>query len=241
VTVPASVAPAVLTITGLSASSARPGPGFTGLEAGPAGTGARQAEATATSPSPVNKGTCSDYWGQKAASTLPPAYGRTLDYDLCGYVPGQLRAAYGVGRSGLTGKGVTIAIVDQGSSPTIVSDVNTYMSRHGGEPLRPGQLAKYLPSDIARSCAAMNSAPEGYGEESLDVEAAHAMAPGADIAYVGADCANDPAPLLDAVTRIVDRHLADSASTSPQGTAATGPRRPPATSPPFSSRPVTRG
>ena len=40
------------------------------------------------------------------------------------------------------------------------------------------------------------------------------MAPGADIAYVGADCGNDPAPLLDALTRIVDRHLADIVSDS---------------------------
>lgn len=214
VTVPASVAPAVLTVTGLSASSARPGADFTGLATGVAGTGARRHETTATSPAPVNEGSCSDYWGQKAASTLPHAYGRTLDYDLCGYVPRQLQAAYGVSRSGLTGKGVTIAIVDQGSSPTIVSDVNTYVSRHGGQPLRPGQLTKHLPSDIAKSCAAMNSEPEAFGEESLDVEAAHATAPGADIAYVGADCGDDPAPLLDALTPIVDRHLADIVSDS---------------------------
>jgi subtilase family serine protease len=133
---------------------------------------------------------------------------------LCGYLPGQLRTAYGASGTGVTGKGVTIAIVDQGSSPTIVSDVNTYSSRHGGQPLRPGQLAKYLPADIGQSCAAMNSQPEAYGEESLDVEAAHAMAPDAGIAYVGADCANDPAPLLDAITRIVDQHLADIVSDS---------------------------
>ena len=206
VTVPASVASAVLTVTGLSASSARPQTELTGLPAGGAGTG--------TEPSPVNEGTCSAYWGQKAASTLPPAHGRTLDYDLCGYAPGQLRTAYGASGTGLTGKGVTIAIVDQGSSPTIVSDVNTYSSRHGGQPLRPGQLTKYLPSDIAKSCAAMNGEPEAYAEESLDVEAAHAMAPDAGIAYVGAGCGNDPAPLLDALTRIVDRHLADIVSDS---------------------------
>jgi subtilase family serine protease len=197
VTVPAGVASAVLTVTGLSADSARP-----------------QTELTGAVPSPINEGACSAYWGQQAARTLPRAYGRTLDYDLCGYLPAQLRTAYGASATGLTGKGVTIAIVDQGSSPTIVSDVNTYSSRHGGQPLRPGQLAKYLPADIGRSCAAMNTQPEAYGEESLDVEAAHAMAPDARIDYVGADCANDPAPLLDALTRIVDGHLADIVSDS---------------------------
>jgi subtilase family serine protease len=195
VTVPASVAPAVLTITGLSTSDARP---RTDLAA----------------PSPINEGTCSEYWGQKTASTLPPAYGHTLDYDLCGYVPPQLRAAYGVNRSGLTGKGVRIAIVDEGASPTIVGDVSTYMRRHGGQQLRPGQLTEYLPSDIAQSCAPLSGQPAAYGEESLDVEAAHTMAPDAGIAYVGADCTADPTGLLDAETRIVDGRLADIVSDS---------------------------
>lgn len=216
VTVPASVAPAVLTVTGLAANSARPGTDLAGLATRVAGVGARRHEvgAIVASPSSVNEGSCSHYWGQKVASTLPRAYGRTLDYALCGYVPKQLQAAYGVSRSGLTGKGVRIAIVDQGSSPTIVGDVNTYARRHDGQPLRRGQLTKYLPSDIATSCAAMNGQPEAFGEESLDVEAAHTMAPDADIAYVGADCGNDPAPLLDALTRIVNHHLADIVSDS---------------------------
>jgi subtilase family serine protease len=207
VTVPASVAPAVLTITGLSTSSARP-------QTDLAGTGDQRQAAAAAEPSPVNEGTCSRYWGQKAATTLPPAYGHTLDYDLCGYIPPQLRAAYGVNRSGLTGKGVTIAIVDSGSSPTIASDVDTYMSRHGGQPLRAGQLTEYLPSDIGQSCAGMGTEPAAYGEESLDVEAAHTMAPDAHIAFVGADCTADFTGLLDAETRIVDGRLADIVSDS---------------------------
>jgi subtilase family serine protease len=198
VTVPASVAPAVLTITGLSTSGARPQTDLAG----------------AAEPSPVNEGTCSRYWGQKTASTLPPAYGHTLDYDLCGYVPPQLRAAYGVNRSGLTGDGATIAIVDSGASPTIASDVDTYMSRHGGQPLRAGQLTQYLPSDIAQSCAGMGSEPAAYAEENLDVEAAHTMAPDARIAFVAADCTTDDTGLLDAETRIVDGHLADIVSDS---------------------------
>jgi subtilase family serine protease len=206
VTVPASVAPAVLTVTGLSASTARPRTDLTGLQAASPGPSAL--------PSPINEGACSRYWGQQAARTLPRAYGRRLDYDLCGYLPAQLRAAYGVTSTGLTGKGVTIAIVDQGSSPTIVSDINTYARRHGGVPLRPGQLTRYLAPGLARSCAGLGSEPEAYAEESLDVESAHAMAPGARLAYVGAGCANDAAPLLDAITRIVDHHLASIVSNS---------------------------
>lgn len=201
VTIPAGVARAVLTVTGLTTSRARPGTDLTGLRA-------------SAVPSPINEGPCSRYWGQKTARTLPAAYGRRLPYALCGYVPRQLRAAYDVSGSGLTGKGVTIAIVDQGSSPTLVSDVNTYMRRHGGQPLRPGQLTKYLPADIGKSCAALNGQPEAYGEETLDVEAAHAMAPSAHLDFVGADCPSNPTPLLDAITRIVDHHLADIVSNS---------------------------
>jgi len=201
VTIPADVARAVLTVTGLAASRARPGTDLTGLRA-------------SAIPSPINEGPCSRYWGQKTARTLPSAYGHRLPYALCGYTPPQLRAAYGASGSGLTGKGVTIAIVDQGSSPTIVGDVSTYMRRHGGQPLRPGQLTKYLPSDIAHSCAALNGQPLAYDEESLDVEAAHTMAPDAHLNFVGADCPSNPTPLLDAITRIVDHHLADIVSNS---------------------------
>jgi subtilase family serine protease len=199
VTVPAAAA-AVLTVVGLATGDATMTPD---IAAGQAGT-------QLSPPAPANRGQCSRYWGQRPATGLPPAYGHTLDYDLCGYVPPQLAAAYGVAGSGLTGQGVTIAVVDPGASSTIVSDVNTYMRRHGGQPLRPGQLTQYLPPGLASSCGT-ELAP--YGEEHLDVEAAHAMAPDADIAYVAADCSSGLGP-LDAETEIVDHHLADIVSDS---------------------------
>jgi subtilase family serine protease len=197
VSVPASVAPAVLTVIGLSSSTVSP---VTGT---PPGASA-----------PANEGPCSRYWGQRQAASLPPAYGHELSYSLCGYLPAQLRMAYRVARSGLAGAGATIAIVNPGASPTIASDMNTYARRHGEQRLRRGQLTQYLPAGIARSCAGMAGQPEGYGEESLDAEAAHAMAPSADIAIVAADCGNNATDLLDAETRIVDGHLADIVSNS---------------------------
>jgi hypothetical protein len=52
----------------------------------------------------------------------------------------------------------------------------------------------------------MNGEPEASGEESLDVEAAHAMAPDASISYVGANCSDtDPGVFLGAESRIVDK------------------------------------
>jgi len=195
-TVPAAVASAVLTVAGLATSSATITPEISNPL--PQGSAASTTE-------------CSQYWGQLPATGLPPASGHTLAYRLCGYVPSQLAVAYGVAGSGLTGRGVTIAIVDPGASTTIAQDVNTYMSRHGTPPLRPGQLTQYLPSDLASSCG---TEPVSYdAEEHLDIEAAHGMAPDADIAYVAFDCSSDLDP-LDAETEIVDGHLADIVSNS---------------------------
>lgn len=237
VTVPAAVSHAVLTVTGLSTGGAPMTPGGPGAggHAGPrsgpragagprAGTGAGSGTGPTSGPaagSPVaagssaTGGTCSAYWGQRPASTLPDAYGHTVAYSLCGYVPAQLRAAYGVTGTGLTGKGVAIAIVDPAASPTIADDVNTYSRNHGGHPLRPGQLTQNLPSDLAQSCPAGTRQTQFYaGEESLDIEAVHAMAPDADIVYVSADCpaattiTPDATAMLDAETRIVDGRLA---------------------------------
>ena len=52
-----------------------------------------------------------------------------------------------------------------------------------------------------------------YGEETLDVEAVHAVAPDADVTYVGAASCMDN-DLLDALGKIVDNHLADIVSNS---------------------------
>jgi hypothetical protein len=46
-----------------------------------------------------------------------------------------------------------------------------------------------------------------YGEETLDVEAVHAMAPGANVLYVGGASCED-SDLLAAITTILDGHLA---------------------------------
>jgi len=46
-----------------------------------------------------------------------------------------------------------------------------------------------------------------FGEQSLDVEAVHATAPGANILYVGAK--NCEIALYEAVQQVVDGHLAD--------------------------------
>jgi subtilase family serine protease len=86
----------------------------------------------ADSPADSGQGGCSQYYGQHSVSGAPAAPGGgAISTLLCGYTPSQLRSAYGVTASGLTGQGVTIAVVDAFSSPTIQQDVNQYDQQEG--------------------------------------------------------------------------------------------------------------
>lgn len=156
-----------------------------------------------------NSGPTSSYFGSKTASTLPSAYGSKVPYAVKGYTGKQLRAAYGAGN--YTGKGVTVAITDAYASPTIAKDAAEYAKRNGDARYKHGQLSQVLPDDYTKTeeCGASG----WYGEETLDVEAVHAVAPAADIVYVGgASCYDND--LLDSLNKVVDHRLADIVSNS---------------------------
>ncbi|WP_326738757.1 S53 family peptidase [Streptomyces sp. NBC_01022] len=156
-----------------------------------------------------NSGPFSSYFGSRTASTLPSAYGAKVPYAVKGYTGRQLRAAYGAGS--YTGKGVTVAITDAYASPTIAQDAAEYAKRNGDAPYRHGQLSQVLPDDYTKTeeCGASG----WYGEETLDVEAVHAVAPDAGIVYVGgASCYDND--LLDSLNKVVDSRLADIVSNS---------------------------
>jgi subtilase family serine protease len=156
-----------------------------------------------------NSGPFSSYYGSDIATTLPDAYGTKIPYAVKGYTGKQLRAAYGAGTR--TGKGVRVAITDAYASPTIAFDAATYANKHGDAAWSTGQLNQVLPKSYKKTkdCDAAG----WYGEESLDVEAVHAVAPNANVTYVGAaSCLDDD--LLDSLGKIVDNHLADIVSNS---------------------------
>jgi subtilase family serine protease len=156
-------------------------------------------------------GPCSTYYAQKIAFTEPKAYGVSQPYTNCGYTPRQIRGAYGVTLSGMTGKGQTVAVVDAYASPTMLSDANQYAGVTGDRPFAPGQYTQDLSStwDDTSGCDASG----WYGEEALDVEEVHGMAPNANVVYVGAaSCADSD--LLAALALIVDNHLASIVSDS---------------------------
>ena len=107
----------------------------------------------------------------------------------------------------MTGRGVTVAITDAYAAPTIYQDAQQYNRVHQQPLFTPGQFSQITPGgngyDDESACD-----PQGwYGEETLDVEAVHAMAPGAKIVYVGAaDCESG---LDGAWATAIDNHVAN--------------------------------
>ncbi len=127
------------------------------------------------------------------------------------YGPDQMRAAYGTQallNAGLTGAGKTIVIIDAYGSPTLGADISAFNSIWG---LPATQGTIYTPFGIDPTDP--NNAEGWSGETTLDVEWAHAIAPGARIALVIAKSNND-ADILDATQYAVDNNLGDVVSQS---------------------------
>jgi subtilase family serine protease len=100
------------------------------------------------------------------------------------YTPQQYRQAYDLNplyRSGVTGKGRTIVIVDSFGSPTIQHDLDVYSKQFGiasttVQVVKWGHVPPFDPTNPDHTGWA--------GESTLDVEMAHAVAPGAHLVLV---------------------------------------------------------
>ena len=137
----------------------------------------------------------------KKAATVSPT----------GLIPNQIRHAYGFdklncsytgtfGSSTLCGNGQTIAIVDAYDDPNIQNDLNAFSNQFGLPTCTSanGCFVKATPQGKPRSDA-------GWAlEESLDVQWAHAIAPGAKIILVEAKTASF-GNLLNAVDYAVNK------------------------------------
>ncbi len=154
---------------------------------------------------------CSAYYGQLTATNKPTAYGKHQPWTNCGYTPSQVRGAYGVAASKMTGKGQTVAIVDAYASPTMHTDANQFAKAVGDPKFAKGQYQQFKvqPYNSQKLCG-----PAGwYGEETLDVESVHGMAPAANVRYLAAGSCFD-SDLLAADGAIVTNDLASIASNS---------------------------
>ena len=188
--VPGDIAASVLTVSGLDTT-----PKIVRPASAPPPAGFRNAHP------------CSKYYGEILAShradgttALPQFNGQTLPYAPCGYTGPQLRSAYEGTRS-LDGTGVTVAITDAYAAPTIAFDASNYAERNGDRTYADGQLTQTVPR--AFSHAGQCDASGWYGEETLDVEAVHAMAQGANIHYYASASCFD-SDFLDTLGKVVD-------------------------------------
>jgi subtilase family serine protease len=151
----------------------------------------------------------SDYWAELMSPySAPTGYtdlGSPVPWTVRGYTPQQIKGAYGI--SGYNGAGQTVAIIDAYASPTILQDVNQWSRNRGLPTMSSSQFQQVVAPGTFRRPQNPSQDPQGwYGEETLDVEAVHGMAPAAKIIFVGAP--NNYRDLDAALNHVVDRRLA---------------------------------
>jgi subtilase family serine protease len=159
----------------------------------------------------------SAYWAELVSPyAYPPGFTDVANpakasWTVKGYTPTQIKGAYGI--SGYDGAGQTVAIIDAYASPTILADVNQWSTNRGLPTMNPSQLVQVVPPGVYGRPQNPAQDPQGwYGEETLDVEAVHGMAPAAKIVYVGAP--NNYRDLDAAMNHVVDQHLAQIVTNS---------------------------
>jgi subtilase family serine protease len=150
------------------------------------------------------------------------------DYNIACYGPAQVRRAYGLPAlyaKGVTGRGVTIVIVDSYGSPTIRNDLTAFdrAYRLPAPPefqiIRPaGRIPAYDPASPDMAGWA--------GETTLDVEWAHAVAPGANLLLVETPVSETEGvhgfpQIIAAEKYVLDHHLGDVISQSFSATEET--------------------
>ncbi|MER8184069.1 S53 family peptidase [Kitasatospora sp. NPDC094015] len=222
VTLPAAVAGSVLAVGGISdavhtnvshAISVRDAEAKADAKAAPfAARGLAPAKKPAAT-LPTDPTCSEDGYGSKTAKGAPDGYEKNEPFAPCSYTPSQLRKAYGVTDAKVSGKGARIAVIDAYGLPTMEQDANHFSTTHGDQAFAAGQYKEYVTPDQWVHEDECGGAAGWAGEEALDVEMAHGLAPGAQVVYVGANSCYDD-DLNAAMAKVVDEHLADVVSNS---------------------------
>ncbi|MBN9743601.1 hypothetical protein DMP23_21400 [Amycolatopsis sp. A1MSW2902] len=154
---------------------------------------------------------CARWWGEQNNTDVPQKYpAGAQSNSLCGYNGTSLRAMYGLG-TGEQGSATTIGIVGAYNGSSVAEDANRAASQVGVPPLKPGQYTAVLPDGGFTDQQQCN--PDSWaGEQALDVQTSHSIAPNAKIRYYAAKtCLGG---LYDAVTKAVTENSADVLSFS---------------------------
>jgi len=186
---------------------------------------------------PLFHPTVSDY-AQVSASETPPTEAQCFSAGRRCFTPQSTRAAYDVNplyAQGFDGRGMTIAIVDAYGSDTIAHDLHVYDTAFGlpsmcgeeGVACTAG-MPTFRQLHVQGSPATKSQPGNGTHQEdksawaievSLDVETAHAMAPGANLLLVTTPTAETLGvqgfpTMMNAEQYVVDHHLANVISQS---------------------------
>jgi subtilase family serine protease len=181
--------------------------------------------------------TASDYV-QVSSSETPPTQAQCASVGRRCFSPQAIQAAYNVGPlydSGFDGSGTTIAVVDSYGSDTMRHDLHVFDQAFGLAPMCGEEGVTCAPgmptySEFHFQGSPATKAPHGNGtgqedksawalEVALDVETAHAMAPGANILLVTTPTAETLGvqgfpDMMNAEQYVIDHHMADVISQS---------------------------
>jgi subtilase family serine protease len=147
----------------------------------------------------------------------------SVPWTIKGHTPADVKGAYGISSS-YDGTGQTVAIIDAYASPTILQDANQWSTNRGipqfgatgggtfTQVVAPGTFnINEGPSPPSKGFPVQD--PQGwYGEETLDVESVHGMAPNANVVFVSSP--NNYQDINAAMNHVVDQHLAQIVSNS---------------------------
>src|ERR1700727_27486 len=158
---------------------------------------------------------CGQYYNQTLDNTLPQFPQGPVDppWVVCGYTGPQFRSAYGLSGSN-TGRGVTVALVDAYLSPTLFADAHQFAQMNDpSNPFNAGQFETQAPANFNQGGPNKCDAPGWFGEQTLDVEAVHDVAPGATVLAAAAkNC--ESTQLNKALRNVIDQHSAQVVSNS---------------------------
>jgi subtilase family serine protease len=131
------------------------------------------------------------------------------------FTPAQLQAHYGLPaayKAGLDGTGQTIVLLEAFGYPTIEADANAFFKLTGLPPLTSSNFSIVYPE--GKPASPIAGVLTGWDIEiALDVQWAHAIAPGAKIIVVAA-AGQDNEDLQDAMSYIVSHHLGNTVNDS---------------------------